>query len=154
MSFMRYNVKNARVNSLSLCQRSWSSSKLAKDFFTIQRTFGNNQLWKLLRSGVSLDLTTCRQFHQRFTRAFFVQNFGAKKQKCFSLVTFLAKKHFRTKNAHVKCWWNWYLGSISPTFWSKRQRELHNTTEYLPDFLVLNRTSKIATTKFVFWKAT
>jgi len=40
------------------------------------------------------------QFHQHFTRAFFVW-------KCFSIVTFWRKKHFRTKNAHVKCWWNW-----------------------------------------------
>jgi len=31
---------------------------------------------------------TCSQFHQRFTRAFFVQNFGAKNYKadCFSFV--------------------------------------------------------------------
>jgi len=39
------------------------------------------------------------QFHQRFfVRKSFWQLF---------LVTFWQKKHFRTKNAHVKCWWNW-----------------------------------------------
>jgi hypothetical protein len=46
---------------------------------------------KLFHSGCS-----CSQFHQHFTRKFFVR-------KCFSLVTFWRKKHFRTKNADVKC---------------------------------------------------
>jgi len=36
------------------------------------------------------------QFHQHFTRKFFVR-------KCFSLVMFWRKKHFRTKKAPVKC---------------------------------------------------
>jgi len=31
---------------------------------------------------------------------------------CFSLVTFWQKKHFRTKTARIKCWWNWPQGSI------------------------------------------
>jgi len=42
---------------------------------------------------------TRRQFHQHFTRSFFVR-------KCFYLVTFWQKKIFRTKNAHKKRWWN------------------------------------------------
>jgi hypothetical protein len=45
----------------------------------------------------------CRQFHQRFTRGFFVQNFGAKNYKAenisgsvkHSLVLFLAPKYQR-----------------------------------------------------------
>jgi len=48
-------------------------------------------------------------FHQHFTGAFFVQ-------KCLSLFTFRQKKHFRPKNARVKCWWHWLQGSISPLF--------------------------------------
>jgi len=36
------------------------------------------------------------QFHQHFTHVFFIQ-------KCFSLVMFWRKKHFRTKNARIKC---------------------------------------------------
>jgi len=40
------------------------------------------------------------QFHQHFTCMFFVQ-------KSFPLITFWQKKHFRTKTARVKCWWNW-----------------------------------------------
>ncbi len=39
----------------------------------------------------------CRQFHQRFTRAFFIR-----------------KVRFWQQN--FVCWWNWHLGSISSTF--------------------------------------
>jgi len=39
--------------------------------------------------------------------------------RSFSLVKFWWKKHFRTKNACVKCWWNWPQGSILPTFYEK-----------------------------------
>jgi hypothetical protein len=42
----------------------------------------------------------------------------------FSLVTFCRKKHFRTKNALIKCWWNWRLGSISSTFYVQLLRTL------------------------------
>jgi len=45
------------------------------------------------------------QFHQHFTRAFFVQKSF---WQLFSSYV-LAIKHFHTKNAHVKCWWNLHL---------------------------------------------
>jgi len=41
-----------------------------------------------------------RQFHQRFMRAFFIQNFGDKAETYLEKA---AKKDFRTKNLHVKC---------------------------------------------------
>ncbi len=50
----------------------------------------------------ALFMVLCSQFHQHFTRNLFAR-------KGFSLVTFWRKKHFRTKNASIKCWWNWHL---------------------------------------------
>jgi len=32
------------------------------------------------------------------------------------------RNNVRTKNLHVKCWWNWHLGSNSSTFYSKLLR--------------------------------
>ncbi len=53
------------------------------------------------------------QFHQHFTRAIFVQNFGAKnlKLKCSALKLF--GKRISAKNPPVKSWWNWHL--VDPT---------------------------------------
>ncbi len=62
------------------------------------------------------NLSTCPlpycQFHQHFICVFFVR-------KCFSQLFssyvlalakgFWQKKHNRTKNTHIKCWWNWLL---------------------------------------------
>jgi hypothetical protein len=56
------------------------------------------------QSQIVESLTWC-QFHQHFSRAFFVQIFGA--NLCFSLVS---KIH--TKNARLKCWWNWRLDYV------------------------------------------
>jgi len=43
------------------------------------------------------------QFHQRFTRAFFVQNFGAKNHKAKHNKRKAAQFAFCTTNARVKC---------------------------------------------------
>jgi len=58
-----------------------------------------------------LTLVTFGQFHQHFTREFLVR-------KCFTQLfsTYMQLekscwKDFRTKNACIKCWWNWYLFS-------------------------------------------
>jgi hypothetical protein len=48
-----------------------------------------------------------------FTRAFFVQNFGAKAETYLEKAV---KKDFRTKNLYVKCWWNWHQVSPYITF--------------------------------------
>ncbi len=57
--------------------------------------------------------TTLARFHQHFTRAFFVWKlrFGS-----FSSYILALAPKFCQKNAQ-KCWWNWHLGSISPTFY-------------------------------------
>ncbi len=55
-------------------------------------------------------VTWC-QFHQLFTSAFFVQNFGTKKLQSWNKI---AKPNISAfgekisaKKARVKCWWNW-----------------------------------------------
>jgi len=71
-------------------------------------------IWKCTNSNFSHSIflvvvaTRC-QFHQHFTRTFL---YGSALRR-FSLVTFWlwwkdfgGKKHFRTKNACLKCWWN------------------------------------------------
>jgi len=45
---------------------------------------------------------TCRQFHQRFLHALFVQIFGA-------MLHFSLAPKICTKNARKKCCWNWHL---------------------------------------------
>ncbi len=51
------------------------------------------------------NLESCSQFHQHYTRAFFVRIFSQSqiitRKSCQSNV--------RTKNLYVKCWWNWHL---------------------------------------------
>jgi len=42
------------------------------------------KLWLAQIPKLQKVLTICRRFHQRYTHAFFVQNFGAKKHKCFT----------------------------------------------------------------------
>jgi hypothetical protein len=49
------------------------------------------------------DFHICRQFHQRFMHVVFVQNFGAKNSKAKTQLEKSRAKHFRTKNACVKC---------------------------------------------------
>ncbi len=44
--------------------------------------------------------STGRQFHQCFTRGFFLW-------KCFFCHNVAREKHLHTKNARKKCWWNW-----------------------------------------------
>jgi len=65
------------------------------------------------------------QFHQHFSRAFFVQIFGAKPN-----VT--RENDARTKNSYVFCWWNWRqeIGSfpnVSAIFESERQTKILQT---------------------------
>jgi len=67
-----------------------------------------------LFSMFALDLDFCCQFHQRYLCTIFEHNFGAKnfKPKIQPSYKILAPKtHFRTKNARLKCWWNWLLQS-------------------------------------------
>ncbi len=52
---------------------------------------------------------TRSQFHQHFTCAFFVQNFGAKKQWSWLLGLKYWHQKYCTKNTRVKRWWNWHL---------------------------------------------
>jgi hypothetical protein len=52
-----------------------------------------------------------RQFHQWFLCAFFVR---ASFWQLF-LVTFRLCQKFRTKNARVKCWWNWHQDNLKWT---------------------------------------
>ncbi len=64
-------------------------------------------LWHKSCSKKVDEIDTCRRFHQHFMHVFFVQNFGAKKHKCFAQLFSLhfgKKKHICTKNARVKCW--------------------------------------------------
>ncbi len=84
-----------------------------------QRTHDRSkQSWKII-----LTLVTCCQFHQLFSRAFFVQNFWCQNFKPKSqLLSFWRQNYvqswllglkfwhqkFRTKHARVKRWWNWH----------------------------------------------
>jgi len=63
------------------------------------------------RKGKSIDV--CCQFHQHFTRAFFVWKSFWQLFSSYMKVGKSCTKHFRTKNAHLKCWWNW------PQMWWK-----------------------------------
>jgi len=53
------------------------------------------------------------QFHQRFTRKFFVrispQSLNITRKSC--------QNYICTKNSRIKCWWNWLQVSISSTFY-------------------------------------
>ncbi len=44
------------------------------------------------------------QFHQRFTRAFFIQIFW----QCQNITKKRCRNNICTKNSYVKCWWNWH----------------------------------------------
>ncbi len=66
----------------------------------------------------------------------FVQNFGAKdyKASCVLVLKFWRQK-FCTKNAHVKCWWNWPLVvALSSSCWltSKSQHRQSFMKSFLP----------------------
>jgi len=63
------------------------------------------------------------QFHQQFTCEYFI--------KSFFLVAFWLWTNFRTKNARVKCWWNWHLESISSTFYPRVFRMQANWAAFL-----------------------
>jgi len=71
------------------------------------------------------------QFHQHFTRTFFVRMCLA--QLFSSNVLALAKvqNHFCTKNARVKCWWNWPQLSLV-TFQDFVQKTAHKMLMKLP----------------------
>jgi len=83
-----------------------------KDNSKLSSTFdecGYKQVWiminfllysRFLTHYVSFHRYSRCQFHQHFTRTFFVW-------KCFSLVKFWQKSTFVPKNTRVKCWWNW-----------------------------------------------
>jgi len=87
-------------------------------FFSIFITFNktgfaanSERLMKHMSSAriTSNHLTSTKwQFHQRFSRAFFVQ-------KCFFLVTFWQQKALLYKNACKKYWWNWLQGPGADT---------------------------------------
>jgi len=56
--------------------------------------------------------TLC-QFHQHFTRKFYVQK--SFRQLFLLACTYLEKscqKDVCMKNTRVKCWWNWHLGGV------------------------------------------
>jgi len=74
----------------------------------------SNWLDELAR-GNNFDYTKC-WFHQHITRAFFADILSPTSLKAerFSFVIFGTK--LLTKNAHVKCWWNWHQVSISWSF--------------------------------------
>jgi len=74
--------------------------KLFSTFASYLRTFGKHFT------------NTSRQYHQHFTRAFFVwKSFWQLFSSCV-----LAKKHFRTKNTRVKCWCNGHQGQFDHPF--------------------------------------
>ena len=50
---------------------------------------------------------SCSQFHQRFTLEYFVRTSFWQ----LFLVTFWLWGEIRTKNSHVKRWWNWHLNN-------------------------------------------
>ncbi len=47
------------------------------------------------------------QFHQNFTRAFFIQKQIAQLFSNYRSALWLYGKRISSKNARVKCWWNW-----------------------------------------------
>ncbi len=51
------------------------------------------------------------QFHQHFTRVFFVQKFCAKFFCTYILGLIFFRRKNISANAHIKCWWNWPLFS-------------------------------------------
>ncbi len=67
-------------------------------------------------------LSRC-QFHQHFTRVFFVQS----ALRSFSLVTIWQIKHFRKKNVLVKCWWNWHQEDLSAVYLQTLDTRLHTS---------------------------
>jgi len=56
------------------------------------------------------------QFHQHFMRAFF-EKFWRQKLQSFVLALRLLAPKFHTKNARVKCWWNWQLNFEFKSCW-------------------------------------
>ncbi len=57
---------------------------------------------------ISMKIDSCSQFHQCYTRAFFLWIFQQSQN-----VT--RKKDICTKKAREKRWWNWYLKAFFPT---------------------------------------
>jgi len=51
--------------------------------------------------------------------------------RSFFLVTFWQKKHFRMKNSHVKCWWNWPLEKEFEKVWGDQLKSKNERSTYL-----------------------
>jgi len=51
------------------------------------------------------------QFHQHLTSSFCTDIIASKILKANLWLDKSCPKHFRTKNPHVKCWWDWHLVS-------------------------------------------
>jgi len=65
----------------------------------------------------------CSQFHQHFMSSFSANILLPKKFKAKLSLEKSCAKHFCTKKGSIKCWQNWYLGSISSTFYTKLLRQ-------------------------------
>jgi len=79
---------------------------LKSDFRKVKSLLESKLKKMVLISGKNDHLVaTLGQFHQHFTRKFLYESAFFAKTKLEKSCT----KHFRTKNACVKCWWNWPL---------------------------------------------
>jgi len=59
------------------------------------------------------------KFHQRYMCKFVIQMSFWQFFSSYMYVVKAAKNDICTKKARVKCWWNWPLYSISPTFYDQ-----------------------------------
>ncbi len=124
--FLSYKIINSYLNqSVSTFVPKW------RRFFTFFNGRDSQQ-------------TRC-QFHQHFMSAFFANIFASKKLQSQMLLEKSCSICFCTKNAGVKCWWNWLLNyhkdfCCSPfLFCWNRFRFWHDFSEFFHAFISIQK---------------